>query len=164
MLNNYLYANTPRPVLVLSYKHKKLLQHPNLLQNYTFFLNINYLMGAAFFNCGKQEKTLMRIEELLSIVDNDTPTTDKNFIELDLLSDLVADYEAIHFPVNVPTLPEVIKLSMQEHRLTQKEISNLLGISTSRVSEYLSGKCEPTLRVARLMHKKLNIDANMILA
>ncbi|WP_269240726.1 XRE family transcriptional regulator [Flavobacterium limnophilum] len=34
-----------------------------------------------------------RIEELLTLVDNNTPTNDKNFIELDLLSDLVADYE-----------------------------------------------------------------------
>ena len=34
-----------------------------------------------------------RIEELLKVVSNDTPTDDKNFLELDLISDLVADYE-----------------------------------------------------------------------
>lgn len=43
----------------------------------------------------KKEYTAItnRIEELLILVDNNSPTTDKNFIELDLLSDLVADYE-----------------------------------------------------------------------
>jgi len=43
-----------------------------------------------------------RIEELLKVVGNNTPTSDKNFIELDLLSDLVADYEEAHYPVKIP--------------------------------------------------------------
>lgn len=34
-----------------------------------------------------------RIEELLKVVSNDTPTDDENFLELDFISDLVADYE-----------------------------------------------------------------------
>ncbi len=45
-----------------------------------------------------------RIEELLTIVDNETLTNDKNFIELDFISDLVADYEEKHFPIETPTL------------------------------------------------------------
>ena len=40
-----------------------------------------------------------RIEKLLQVVGNDTPTSDKNFIELDLLSDWVADYEETFYPV-----------------------------------------------------------------
>ena len=39
--------------------------------------------------------TCAKIEELLKIVGNETPKDDVNFIELDLLSDLVADYEEI---------------------------------------------------------------------
>ena len=34
-----------------------------------------------------------RINELLKVVDNNTPADDKNMLELDLISDLVADYE-----------------------------------------------------------------------
>ena len=45
-----------------------------------------------------------RIEELLKVVSNNTPTDDKNYLELDLLSDLVADYEEEHFPVETPLL------------------------------------------------------------
>ena len=52
---------------------------------------------------------------------------------------------------------------MYEMKLTQLKLSELLSISPSRVSEYLSGKSEPTLKVAREISKKLNIDANIVL-
>ena len=43
-----------------------------------------------------------RIEELLPLVDDDTPLTDKNLIELDLLSGLVEDSrDAPHGPVQL---------------------------------------------------------------
>jgi len=104
-----------------------------------------------------------RIEELLQVVGNDTPANNKEFIELDLLSDLVADYEEEHYPTEAPTLVDVIKLRMYEMKLNQVKLSEMLGVSTSRVSEYLSGKSEPTLKVAREISKKLNIDARIIL-
>ena len=109
------------------------------------------------------EVTFERIEELLKVVDNDTPITDKNLIELNILSNLVADYEEEHYPIATPTLAETIKLRMYEMKLTQHKLAELLGISPSRVSEYLSGKSEPTLNVAREISKKLDIDANIVL-
>ena len=39
-----------------------------------------------------------RIEEFLKIVGNETSENDKNFIELDFLSDAVADYEEKNYP------------------------------------------------------------------
>jgi HTH-type transcriptional regulator / antitoxin HigA len=114
-------------------------------------------------NENEYEVLCARIEELLKIVDNDTPVTDKNFIELNILSNLVADYEEEYYPISTPTLVETIKLRMYEMKLTQLKLSELLGISPSRVSEYLSGKSEPTLKVAREISKKLNIDANIVL-
>lgn len=104
-----------------------------------------------------------RIEELLQIVGNETSENDKNFIELDFLSDLVADYEEKNFPVETPTLQEVIKLRMFEMGISQVKLSELLNVSPSRVSEYLTGKSEPTLKVAREISKKLNIDASVVL-
>ena len=104
-----------------------------------------------------------RVEELLQVVGNDTPTDNQQYIELDLLSDLVADYEEEHYPVAAPSLIDVIKLRMYEMNLTQLKLSELLGVSPSRVSEYLSGKCEPTLKVAREISRKLNIDADIVL-
>jgi len=104
-----------------------------------------------------------RIEELLKVVGNDTPTGDNNFIELDLLSDLVADYEEAKYPVKEPELADVIKLRMYEMGINQKKLSDLLDISPSRVSEYLSGKSEPTLSVARNISRKLDISASLVL-
>jgi HTH-type transcriptional regulator/antitoxin HigA len=104
-----------------------------------------------------------RIEELLKVVGNETPTDDKNFIELDLLSDLVADYEEVKYPVKSPALPEVIKLRMYEMGVTQTKLSELLEVSPSRVSEYLTGKSEPTLLVARKISRELNISASIVL-
>ncbi|MCA1759983.1 MAG: helix-turn-helix domain-containing protein, partial [Bacteroidales bacterium] len=37
------------------------------------------------------------------------------------------------------------------------------GVSPSRVSEYLSGKSEPPLKVARAISKKLNISPGIVL-
>lgn len=104
-----------------------------------------------------------RIEELLRVVGNDTPTDDKNFLELDLISDLVADYEDEHYPIKTPSLVDVIKLRMYEMGINQTKLSELLGVSPSRVSDYLTGRCEPTLKIAREMSRKLNIDADIVL-
>ena len=107
--------------------------------------------------------TMERIEELLPMVDDDTPLNDKNLIELDLLSGLVAEYEDVHYPVQCPSLVDVIKLRMYEMGLNQTALANILGISKSRISDYLSGKNEPTLQIAREMSIKLNIDAKVVL-
>ena len=109
-------------------------------------------------------KAIERIEELLLVVGNDTSPDDKNFVELDLLSELVADYEAVHYPVRMPTLQEIVKSNMNERGLTQVALAEMLGISVSRINEILSGKCTPTFKIAQKLHKQLQIDANLILA
>lgn len=43
---------------------------------------------------------MQRIEELIKLTDDDTPKTDKNLIELDMLTGLAEEYEDIHFPIN----------------------------------------------------------------
>ena len=47
--------------------------------------------------------------------------------------------------------------------LNQTKLSELLGVSPSRISDYLTGRSEPTLNVARKISKTLNIDANVVL-
>ena len=104
-----------------------------------------------------------RIEELLPLVNDDTPTDDPNSIELVLISSLAADYSDEHYAIGEPTLVDVIKLRMYEMGLTQANLGKMLNVSASRVSEILSGKCEPTLKVARAISVTLNIDANIVL-
>lgn len=104
-----------------------------------------------------------RVEELLQNPDNIENQHTKGYVELNLLSDLLADYENHYHPVKKPTLIEAIKLRMAETGLNQKRLSELIGVSTSRVSEYLNGKREPTLSVAREISVKLGIDASIVL-
>jgi HTH-type transcriptional regulator/antitoxin HigA len=115
-------------------------------------------------NENQYRKAVSRVEELLHVVGNETSAEDQNFVELDLLSDLVAEYEERYYPVQKPSLSSVIRLRMAEMGISQKGLAELLGVSPSRVSEYLNGKSEPTLKVARLLHQKLNIDSEIILA
>ena len=104
-----------------------------------------------------------RIEELLSIPENIENQDAKGYLELNLLSDLVADYEERNYAIESPPLSEIIKLRMNERGLNQKNLSELLGVSTSRISEYLNGKSEPTLKIAREISRKLDIDASIVL-
>jgi HTH-type transcriptional regulator/antitoxin HigA len=104
-----------------------------------------------------------RIEELLPHVSNETPADDRYLVELDIISNLVEEYEDKYYPIEMPTLAEIIKDEMDERGITQKQLAEMLGVSPSRVSEYMTGKAEPTLKVARLLHKKLDIDPDFIL-
>jgi len=106
---------------------------------------------------------LKRVEEILPLVKDDTPLNDQYSIELDLLSGLVADYSDEHYAIGDPTLVDMLKLRMYEMGLNQHTMSKLLGISPSRICEYLSGEKEPTLRQARLISTKLNIDPAIVL-
>ena len=112
-------------------------------------------------NQAQYEWAVKRVEELLPLVKDDTPLNDR--IELELLSNLVADYSEEHFALGEPTLVDVLKLRMYEMGLNQKSLAKLVGVSPSRLSDYISGKCEPTLKVAREISRKLNIDANIVL-
>ena len=104
-----------------------------------------------------------RVEELLPLVGDDTPTNDPASIELEILSNLVADYSDEHFAIGDPDLASVIRERMFEQGLTQKELAGKIGVTPSRISEYLSEKKEPTLPIARRIHDVLHIDAGIIL-
>lgn len=106
---------------------------------------------------------LRRIDQLVELVDDNTPKTDMNYIELDVLSDLVAEYEEAHYPIGRPALVDVIKLRLYEMGLTQKRLAEMLGISQARVSEIMTGKCEPTIKVGRAISHKLNISPSIVL-
>ncbi|MDR0680433.1 MAG: helix-turn-helix domain-containing protein [Dysgonamonadaceae bacterium] len=47
--------------------------------------------------------------------------------------------------------------------INQETLSKLLEISSSRVSDYLTEKSEPTLSVARKMSKRFGISPSIVL-
>ena len=103
------------------------------------------------------EFALERIEELLPLVNDDTPANDRNAIELSLMSDVVIEYEKEHYPIEKPTVAELIELSLEEKEMTQKQLAVLIGVSPSRINDYVSGRAEPTLKIARLLCQALGI-------
>ena len=105
----------------------------------------------------------LRLEELLKEVDNNTPEDSPLSKELIEVSDIIEHYEEIHFPMGLPTLQEMIELRMFEMGLKRKDLAALLNTSASRISDYLNGKREITLKVAKALHQKLNIDSDIIL-
>lgn len=106
---------------------------------------------------------LKRIDELLPLVHEDTPVTDKNYIELDMISDLVEEYEEEHYPISAPSLMETIQLRMFEMGLTKKTLAEMLGLSTAGLNKIITGKGEPSLQTGREISRKLNIDPAIVL-
>ncbi len=87
---------------------------------------------------------MARIDELLKVVNDDTPDDDPNSIELNLISALVEEYEDVHYPIGTLSLIDVIK-------------------SPPRVCDFMSEKSEPTMQVGRRISKELNIDPAIVL-
>jgi len=106
---------------------------------------------------------LERIEELLPMVNDDTPIYDRKAIELKIMSDIVIEFEERHFPIGNSTLADVVKMRLEQESMSQRTFAKKIGVSPSRVSEYLTGKSEPTLKIARNISKILNIEPSIIL-
>ena len=109
------------------------------------------------------EFALARIEELLPVVDDNTPANDKNAIELSVMSDIVIAYEKEYYPIAKPSVPELIELSLKEKGMTQKQLAHEIGVSPSRVNDYISGRSEPTLKNAGLLCRILDISPAVML-
>lgn len=109
------------------------------------------------------EWALKRVEELFELVHEDTSETDPLYLELKLLGNLVADYEDEHYSLGEPSLIDVIKLRMYEMGLSQAALAKKIGVSPSRISDFISGKAEPTIQVGRRISKELNIDPAIVL-
>ena len=109
------------------------------------------------------QRALKKIDALLVSIGDDHNYDNPEFAEMDRLSSLVADYEDKYYPIELPPLVDVIKLKMYEMGLKQDDLARLLEVPKSRISEYLRGKRDITLAVARKLHHVLQIDGDIIL-
>ncbi len=109
------------------------------------------------------EEALKRVEYLMLNTPDDLPAEDPQMTELIRLGNLVADYDEANHSLGDPSLIDMIELRMYEMGLTQAALAKLIGVSPSRISDYLSGKSEPTLKVGRLLSQKLDIDPAIVL-
>lgn len=56
-----------------------------------------------------------RVEQLLPLVTDETPRSDPYSIELELLSNLVADYSDEHYSIGRPSILNIIDAVMSTH-------------------------------------------------
>lgn len=103
-----------------------------------------------------------KIEELLPLVNGDTQVTDKNMIELTLVSDVVEDYEIEHFPIDKPTISVLIKNALEEKGMMQKALASILRVSPSRINDFIVGRSEPSLKIASQICYILNIPLGVV--
>jgi len=111
----------------------------------------------------KYEFAQTRVEELLPLVDDNTPANNRNAVELALMSDIVISYEKEHYPIKKPAVSELIALYLEEKGITQKQLASEIGVSPSRVNDYVVGRSEPTLRNAGLLCQILDIPPAVML-
>ena len=109
------------------------------------------------------EFALSRIEELLPIVDESASVVDRSSVELSLLSEVVIEYENTHFPIEKPSVAELIDLALEENHMTQKELAKEIGVSPSRVNDYVNGRSVPSLEIAKRLCLSLGITASAML-
>lgn len=65
------------------------------------------------------EFALARVEELLPLVDANTPANDEKAVELTMMSDIVIAYEKKHYPIEKPTVAELTELSLEKKEWPQ---------------------------------------------
>lgn len=109
------------------------------------------------------EFALARIEELLPLVDDQVAADDRNAVELALLSEFVIEYESLHFPIEKPTIAELIDLALEEKKMTQKELAKEIGVSPSRINDFITGRAKPSLKIAKRLCVSLGITASAML-
>jgi HTH-type transcriptional regulator/antitoxin HigA len=100
---------------------------------------------------------LARIADLMEAGPN-TPAGER----LDVLVTLVQAYEEKHWRIDPPDPIEVIKLRLEEERISRRDLEWALG-SRSRVSEILNRRRPLTIEMIRRLHQKLGIPAESLI-
>lgn len=98
-----------------------------------------------------------RIDALLPLVNDDTPMDDPLMKELMLVTDIVEAYEDEHVYIPVPTVGQIIADALEDANMTGKELAQKLGVSPSRISDFINDKAEPSLKIMCRMCSILDI-------
>lgn len=103
-------------------------------------------------------QALRRIEELW-----DARKGTPGFDELDILSALVAAYEATHHEILPPDPIEAIRFRMEQLGLSNSDVAEFFG-GSNRVSEVLRRRRKLTMKMVRNLHRELGIPAESLIA
>ncbi|MBM3648666.1 MAG: transcriptional regulator [Alphaproteobacteria bacterium] len=102
------------------------------------------------------QRALAEIERLIG-VKRGSPRADR----LEVLAALVAAYEAVHDPIDLPEPIEAIEAHMADRGLLQADLARLLG-SRSLASAILNRKRPMSLSVIRKLAKEWDIPTDIL--
>lgn len=111
---------------------------------------------------GQYKYALARVEALLPLMEAET-ISESEEQELAIMSDVVASYEEEHYPLDTLTLGELISYALKEQGKSQAELARELGVSPSRVSDFVKDKSEPSLSQAGRICQLLGLSAELVL-
>jgi len=100
------------------------------------------------------------LEEIRTLIVNDPPVGSVKADRLELLALLVKAYEDAYYPIEFPTIIEAVRFRMEQDGLKQQDLVTIIG-SKGRVSEMLSGKRAVSFSMAKSLHKRLGIPAEV---
>ncbi len=103
------------------------------------------------------EDALSRIDKLMDAVPDS-----KEGDELEVLSVLVENYEAVHHAIDTPDPIQAIHFQMEQFGLKDKDLIPFIGQS-GRVSEILAYKRKLTLPMIRRLEAGLNIPTKCLI-
>ncbi len=103
------------------------------------------------------DSVMLEIESLMS-AEFGTPEGDR----LDVLATLAQAYEEKHFPADSPDPIEAIRFHMEQHQLTPKDLTPVIG-QLNRVYEILNRTRPLTLKMIRRLHETFNIPVESLI-
>ena len=115
-------------------------------------------MPAPLQNEADLDAALARIDELLPTAVPDTP----EYAELQTLSDLVVDYEKIHYPSAEPTPAGWIQDRLDAYGMSEETLIPILG-SQQRTIDVLASQQTLTPAEAQALGQRLHIDPALLL-
>ncbi len=65
--------------------------------------------------------------------------------------------------IEPPAIARIFKEQMYHHNLKQKDLAAMLGLSAARLSELMSGKAAPSLKLLLMLRHKFKVDAAILL-
>ena len=120
------------------------------------------------------EKLMSQVEKLITVATEagalDDPEADNEYIrEIGRLSCLGADYENEHIQfehIKVKKKTPLIKQienEMYSRNLKETELAKMIEINEPTLRQIMRGRRSISLRTAKSLHQRLNIDAKLIL-
>ena len=103
------------------------------------------------------------LQEIATLVEQDLRPETSDGEQLELLSLVIQDYEARHYPIPAPDDPvEVILFYMEKNGLSRKDLIPYLG-DKARVSDVLNRRRSLSLTMIRRLSQGLSIPADLLI-